>query len=37
MTKIGDLFGNVADKLTQDTLKIGDVHMLVLDCVSHIC
>lgn len=31
MTKIGDLFGNVADKLTQDTLKIGDVHMLVLD------
>lgn len=31
MTKIGDLFGNVADKLTQDTLKIGDVNMLVLD------
>lgn len=31
MTKIGDLLGNVADKLTQDNLKIGDVHMLVLD------
>lgn len=31
MTKIGDLLGNVADKLTQDNLKRGDVHMLVLD------
>lgn len=31
MTKIGDLLGNAADKLTQDNLKIGDVHMLVLD------
>lgn len=31
MTKIGDLLGNIADKLTQDKLKIGDVHMLILD------
>lgn len=31
MTKIGDLLWNVADKLIQDNLKVGDVHMLVLD------
>ncbi|MDE6688963.1 MAG: hypothetical protein K2J86_03635 [Prevotella sp.] len=31
MTKIGDLLGDVADKIAQDNIKIGDVHMLVLD------
>ncbi len=31
MTKIGDLLGDLADKLIQNSLKIGDVHMLVLD------
>lgn len=31
MTKIGELLGNAADKLAQDSLKVGDVHMLVLD------
>lgn len=31
MTNIGDLLGDVADKLAQDSINIGDVHLLVLD------
>lgn len=31
MTNIGDLIGNLADKVVQDNIRIGDVHMLVLD------
>lgn len=31
MTKIGDLVGNFADRFIQDSIQIGDVHMLVLD------
>lgn len=30
MTKIGDILGDSADKLAQDNIKTGDVHMLVL-------
>lgn len=31
MTKIGDLLMDFADEFAQDNIKIGDVHMLVLD------
>lgn len=31
MTNFGDLLGNIADKLTQDSINIGDVHLLNLD------
>lgn len=31
MTKLGELLGNMADKLAQDSLNIGDVHFLNLD------
>lgn len=31
MTELGDLLGNIADKLAQDNLNIGDVHLLNLD------
>lgn len=31
MTKIGDLLGDFADKIAQDNVKIGDVHLLILD------
>ena len=31
MTNFGDLLGNMADKLTQDSINIGDVHLLNLD------
>lgn len=31
MTNIGDLLGNYADKLVQDSINVGDVHMVVLD------
>ncbi|MDE7117443.1 MAG: hypothetical protein K2O61_02230 [Bacteroidaceae bacterium] len=31
MTKIGELLGNRADKLVQNNINIGDVHLLVLD------
>jgi len=31
MTNFGDLLGDMADKLTQDTINIGDVHLLNLD------
>lgn len=31
MTNLGDLLGNMADKLAQDNLNVGDVHLLNLD------
>ena len=31
MTNFGDLLGEMADKLTQDNINIGDVHLLNLD------
>ena len=31
MTKIGDLLGDFTNKIAQNNIKIGDVHMLVLD------
>ncbi len=31
MTKIGDILGDFADEIARDTIKIGDVHLLVLD------
>ena len=31
MTNFGDLLGDIADKLTQDSINIGDVHLLNLD------
>ena len=31
MTNFGDLLGDMADKLTQDSINIGDVHLLNLD------
>lgn len=31
MTNIGELLGNKADKLAQDNIKVGDVHMLPLN------
>ena len=30
MTNLGDLLGNMADKLAQDNLNVGDVHLLNL-------
>lgn len=29
MTNLGDLLGNMADKLAQDNLNVGDVHFFV--------
>ena len=31
MTNFGDLLGDLADKLTQNSINIGDVHLLNLD------
>lgn len=31
MTNFGDLLGDSADKLTQNSINIGDVHLLNLD------
>ncbi len=31
MTKIGELLGQVADELTQDSINVGDVHLIALD------
>lgn len=31
MTNIGDMLGDFANKIARDNLKVGDVHMLVLD------
>ena len=31
MTNFGDLLGDMADKLTQDSINIGDVYLLNLD------
>lgn len=31
MTNFGDLLGDMADKLTQNSINIGDVHLLNLD------
>lgn len=31
MTNFGDLLGDIADKLTRDSINIGDVHLLNLD------
>ena len=31
MTKFGDLLGDMADELTQNSINIGDVHLLNLD------
>lgn len=31
MTNFGDLLGNLADELTQNSINIGDVHLLNLD------
>lgn len=31
MTNIGDLLGDLVDDIARDAIKIGDVHMLVLD------
>ena len=31
MTNLGDLLGNMADKLAQDNLNVEDVHLLYLD------
>lgn len=31
MTNFGDLLGDLADKLTQTSINIGDVHLLNLD------
>lgn len=31
MTNLGDLLGNMADKLAQDNLNVGDVHLLNFD------
>lgn len=31
MTKIGDLLCDIFDDITRDAIKIGDVHMLVID------
>ena len=31
MTNFGDLLGDMADKLTQDSINIGDVHLLNLN------
>lgn len=31
MTKIGDLLGNVADQIAQNTIAIGDIHKIPLD------
>lgn len=31
MTNFGDLLGNMADELTQNSINIGDVHLLNLD------
>ena len=31
MTNFGDLFGDMADELTQNSINIGDVHLLNLD------
>lgn len=31
MTQIGDLIGDVANKLTQDHINVGDVHIIPLD------
>ena len=36
MTNIGDLLGNSADKIFQDSVKIGDVHLLSLDASNGI-
>lgn len=31
MTSIGDLLGDLGDKLIQNNIKVGDVYMLALD------
>lgn len=31
MTNIGDLLGNQADKIAQDSINVGDIHFLNLD------
>ena len=31
MTNFGDLLGDMADELTQNSINIGDVHLLNLD------
>lgn len=31
MTSIGDLLGDLGDKLIQNNIKVGDVYMLTLD------
>ena len=36
MIKLGNLLGDIGDKLTQDSVKIGNVYLLNLDAVNGI-